>query len=79
MARLELNSKRLLDKASIASVRGETGKYVEDLHARWKMAEERCIDLEVLRLGADKSRDMLQVCNVYLYLIGVYRLGKGGK
>ncbi|XP_005091484.1 hyaluronan mediated motility receptor [Aplysia californica] len=60
MAKLEASSKRLRDKGIIASVRGELSKHVEELHQRLRTAEEKLIDMEILKLGADKSRDMLQ-------------------
>ncbi|KAK3789424.1 hypothetical protein RRG08_010617, partial [Elysia crispata] len=58
--KLNQSTAHLRDKAFIANVRGELPKHVEDLHQRLKASEERIIDLDILKISADKERDILQ-------------------
>ncbi|RUS73032.1 hypothetical protein EGW08_019196, partial [Elysia chlorotica] len=58
--KLNQTTAQLRDKAAVATARGELPKHVEDLHQRLRASEERVIDLDILKIGADKERDILQ-------------------
>uniref|UniRef100_A0A0B7B3X0 Hyaluronan-mediated motility receptor C-terminal domain-containing protein n=1 Tax=Arion vulgaris TaxID=1028688 RepID=A0A0B7B3X0_9EUPU len=58
--KLDLSCKQLRDKGIIAATKGELPKYVEELQHRLRATEERIIDFEILKIGADKGRELLQ-------------------
>ncbi|GFR64440.1 hypothetical protein ElyMa_001922300, partial [Elysia marginata] len=60
LQKLNQSTAHLKDKGLVANMRGELPKHVEDLHQRLKASEEKIIDLDILKMGADKERDILQ-------------------
>ncbi|GFN79408.1 hyaluronan mediated motility receptor-like [Plakobranchus ocellatus] len=60
MKKLNQTTAQLRDKAFVANARGELPKHIEELHQRLRASEEKVIDLDILRISAEKEREMSQ-------------------